>query len=155
MASPMRVFSLQRPHLLPKRKKLLLRAICVRRFGLTPQELAKAAKRRKGECACMGASVVGVHALQLARQLKGRRQRSWGWSKSRMSLAGVARSSAVGHSPAAAANSGRLAPPSPLSLFQSALKLLMEVTTPPRAEMATGLSQMLMMSPSPQRRSQW
>ena len=76
MASPMRVFSLQRPHLLPRRKKLLLRAICVRRFGLTPQELAKAAKRRKGEC--MGASVVGVHALQLARQLKGLRQRSWG-----------------------------------------------------------------------------
>ena len=32
----------------PKRRKALLRAICMRRFGMAPPEMAKAAKRRKG-----------------------------------------------------------------------------------------------------------
>lgn len=48
MAAPHRVFEVGRPYVPPRRRKALLRAICVRRFGMTPLEMAKAAKRRKG-----------------------------------------------------------------------------------------------------------
>lgn len=45
---PHRVFAVGKPYVPPKRRKALLKAICVRRFGMTPAELSKGAKRAKG-----------------------------------------------------------------------------------------------------------
>ena len=48
MEQPHRVFAVSKPYVAPKKKKALLKAICMRRFGMTPLDMAKAAKRRMG-----------------------------------------------------------------------------------------------------------
>lgn len=48
MVQPHRVFDVPKPYVPPKRRKAILKAVCLHRFGMAPLEMGKAAKRRKG-----------------------------------------------------------------------------------------------------------
>lgn len=54
MDPPHRVFAAAKPYVAPRRRKALTRAVSLRKYGLTPAELAKVARRLKGECARRG-----------------------------------------------------------------------------------------------------
>jgi hypothetical protein len=46
MEAPHRVFVAAKPYVPARRRRAIVRAICVRKYGFTPAELAKAKKRR-------------------------------------------------------------------------------------------------------------
>ena len=49
MADCRREFAAAKPYVNPKRKKALVKAICLRTFGVSSTELAKVAKRKRGK----------------------------------------------------------------------------------------------------------
>ena len=48
MESQHRTFVAAKPYVAPKRRKAFLRSVSLRKFGFTPSELSKIARRRKG-----------------------------------------------------------------------------------------------------------